>query len=240
MLPQTFVLFLVSLSVQGMEPECSRFHYEEQTLEKMIRQEIRVERMKSEISETRKQTESALEGLQRERDSFKVEIETIRKTQDMERETFLRELNEAKGKLLIPGIGFQAKVLKNTKLSTGETLIFMNFDIGNGYNNQTGLFTATKSGLYLFGLHLCINAVNANMYYEVFTQDGVALNGRFVAGSGSYYPCHYSQVLVYMQHGDAVGVRMKDNSFSSGNIVIWESAGLVESVLSGVLVNTNV
>lgn len=60
-----FYLVLKTIHLVGSEPVCSQYHYEEKTLEKMIRQELIVEKMKSEIEDMKHQV---LEGLEDMRD----------------------------------------------------------------------------------------------------------------------------------------------------------------------------
>ena len=55
----------------GAEPRCSRFHYEEQVLEKMIRLEVKVEEIEKRISQTNHNVMSVLEDLKTERDNMK-------------------------------------------------------------------------------------------------------------------------------------------------------------------------
>jgi predicted nuclease with TOPRIM domain len=64
------------------EPTCSRFHYEEQTLEKMIRQEIKVEKMKSDMQLTEQRVLDALEKLKTERSEFNKDL--MKKEGDIE------------------------------------------------------------------------------------------------------------------------------------------------------------
>jgi hypothetical protein len=72
------IVFTFAVAVRGQEPMCSKFHYESQTLEKMIRQEIEVEKMRAEMEETRKQVSSALSELRAERETFKREMDSMK------------------------------------------------------------------------------------------------------------------------------------------------------------------
>lgn len=70
-----FYLLLNSKSTLGLEPLCSPFHYEEKTLEKMIRQEIVVEKLRNEIEDTKHQVIETLKGLNAERNKMAVDLE---------------------------------------------------------------------------------------------------------------------------------------------------------------------
>jgi hypothetical protein len=67
---------------------------------------------------------------------------------------------------LTPVVAFQAMKLKNNRPSAGETFVFTTTVInrGNGYDNQTGMFTAPHKGLYSFSLHLCLADINSSTY----------------------------------------------------------------------------
>jgi hypothetical protein len=55
------------------EPQCSKFHYEAQTLEKMIRTEIKVEAMEKEIMKTNQLVLESLRTLTSEREVAKTQ-----------------------------------------------------------------------------------------------------------------------------------------------------------------------
>ena len=73
------VVFLPIICIRASEPQCSKFHYEEKLLEKMIRLEISVEAMKKDIDKSRHQVTTALENLQNERNIIE---ETLRVKSD--------------------------------------------------------------------------------------------------------------------------------------------------------------
>ena len=77
------VIYLLNSSGNCREPHCTKFAYEEQLLEKMVRMEFNVERMSTWMKETQKETENLmisvnheLELLQKEKAEWKLEIET--------------------------------------------------------------------------------------------------------------------------------------------------------------------
>jgi hypothetical protein len=55
------------------EPECSRFHYEEKTLNKMIRQEIAMEKLQADMVATQQQVLDALGKLTETTQQFRVD-----------------------------------------------------------------------------------------------------------------------------------------------------------------------
>ena len=72
------VLVLPIICIRASE-QCSKYHYEEKLLEKMIRLEISVEAMKKDIDKSRHQVTTALENLQNERNIIE---ETLRVKSD--------------------------------------------------------------------------------------------------------------------------------------------------------------
>jgi len=58
-----FVLLTLCSSVMAREPHCSRFHYEEQLLEKVIRSEIRMETLDTAVEKARTDMEAEIQTL---------------------------------------------------------------------------------------------------------------------------------------------------------------------------------
>jgi len=58
-----FLLFVLCSAVMAREQHCSRFHYEEQLLEKVIRSEIRMETLDSAVEKVRKDMEAEIQTL---------------------------------------------------------------------------------------------------------------------------------------------------------------------------------
>jgi len=57
------VFFIMCYVVMAREPHCSRFHYEEQLLEKVIRSEIRMETLDTAVEKVRKDMEAEIQTL---------------------------------------------------------------------------------------------------------------------------------------------------------------------------------
>ncbi|XP_060606057.1 uncharacterized protein LOC132758401 [Ruditapes philippinarum] len=132
------------------EPECSKFHYEERTLEKIIKTEFIIERLKSELSERDGITKAAMEKNQEDLEKIKNDLVDFEERHEKE----CKEKTEKAS-----AVAFRASNLKNLNPSTGETLIFTttHFDKNAGYDNRTGIYTAATRGLYLFTCQLCVH-----------------------------------------------------------------------------------
>ena len=101
----TYMLLFQSFIIsEATEPLCSKFHYEEQLLEKMIRTEIKVETMHQENKKTEDKVTTTLETMQKDfQDNQKHSESTIKQQLDnlsTEKEAFKTELetlmNESK------------------------------------------------------------------------------------------------------------------------------------------------
>ena len=56
-------VFVSCSAVMAREPQCSRFHYEEQLLEKVIRSEIRMETLDTAVDKVRTDMEAEIQTL---------------------------------------------------------------------------------------------------------------------------------------------------------------------------------
>lgn len=82
----SLVLSLSTTSSSATEPHCSKFHYEEQLLEKMIRTEFKVEQMEKRAMETFDLVEKTLDNLKATVEDFETHMKNNRKeiTGDLE------------------------------------------------------------------------------------------------------------------------------------------------------------
>ncbi|XP_060598344.1 uncharacterized protein LOC132752086 [Ruditapes philippinarum] len=132
---------------EAREPVCSKFAYEEQLLEKMIRTEIKVETMVNEIKKTEDKVISTLgyikqtvaefmdmfadirgnitdemlkrnDEIERREESFKKRFEETRNNLTSDIDAKKEELNQIQGKLEQPPIAFYAHHLKDLSLDT--------------------------------------------------------------------------------------------------------------------------
>lgn len=93
------VLLVLCLQEQvHCEPHCSRFHYEEKTLEKMIRLEIFVDKLRAEIEETSKRTSDMLDNLQKLKLQFSNELTDLQDEVRKELEKQITDVSNLKGK----------------------------------------------------------------------------------------------------------------------------------------------
>ncbi|XP_045157120.2 complement C1q-like protein 4 [Mercenaria mercenaria] len=117
------IFMLWKLASTTCEPHCSRFHYEEKLLEKMVRMEIRMEEIERNL-ETATEKDELLEK----------DVKDL-KVQNNDKVTFFAK---AKSHQL--------------SMNTHQTLIFeiVVTNIGSSYDRTCGKFVAPKSGTYVF------------------------------------------------------------------------------------------
>lgn len=110
-------------------------------------------------------------------------------------------------------------------LSTHSTLKFDDIitNIGNGYNPQTGIFTAPVGGVYGFFLTL----MSVNQHPPTFlsiNKHGVVLDEVFAEGSLDNYDQGSTQVTTHLQAGEQVWVRQESgNSVRGGSWTVFTS-----------------
>lgn len=73
----SLAFFVLSLKMTfGLEPQCTPFHYQEQMIEKMIKLEIFVQKMKDDMTVLQEQVIKETEILKADNKLFKTELET--------------------------------------------------------------------------------------------------------------------------------------------------------------------
>ncbi|XP_060563842.1 uncharacterized protein LOC132723179 [Ruditapes philippinarum] len=240
------------------EPECSRFHYEEQTLNKMIRQEIAMEKLQTDMAATQQQVIDALEKLtettqqlsddwnnekiklERERNDF---MEETNKSIHNEMAKMKREINKLTKetnrnirnfaadleKLKGPTVAFRSKDLVDLTPSSGETLVFKTTTLNEGLGYDN------KSGIFTAPVAGTYTfsvqlCVNGgkNMYYAIVA-DSVEINKGLFADE-KYIKSYTAETVAVLQKDSKVYVKC---SSGSGRL----SAGLW-TTFSGVLVHS--
>ncbi|XP_060584365.1 uncharacterized protein LOC132740475 isoform X1 [Ruditapes philippinarum] len=219
------------------EPECSKFHYEEQTLNKMIRQEIAMEKLQADMAATQQQVLDTLgkltETTQQLKDDWNNEKTNLKRvTNELMRETnksvrnFAAEMEKLKG----PTVAFRSKDLVDKTPSAGDTLVFKTTTLneGLGYDNKSGIFTAPVAGTYTFSVQLYVHPEH-NMYYAIIA-DSVEINKGLFADK-AYMKSYTAETVAVLQKDSKVYMKC---SSGSGNLLTSDAAW---NTFSGVLVH---
>lgn len=222
----------------GSEPSCSKFHYEEKTLEKIIRQEILVEKMKMEIEDSKQEVKAALSDLSEDRlffENFKQIVDTflesMRKKQEESIEDFKTEVKTLRDSGGPPVIAFDAHKVSDKAMSDGKTIVFTDIRInpGNGYDNITGTFVAPVGGIYLFTTQICLDKI-VRSYYGIAVNEDVISSS--LLGDANYEKCYTINAVTKLTEGDKVAVRC--TAYCQDD-KLWENF-LVSNSFSGSLV----
>ncbi|XP_060561194.1 heavy metal-binding protein HIP-like [Ruditapes philippinarum] len=264
----TFAAFLVifgmysSQVLEAKEPVCSKFAYEEQLLEKMIRTEIKVETMGNEIKKTEENVISTLVEIKRAVSDFtdmfadmkgNITDETLKRSDEMKRreESFKKlfeetrtnltsdmeakkeELTQLRGKLERPPIAFHAHHVADLLLDiTDEIIIFTKSLINEGIGYDTSTGIFTAPVGGLFQF-----SVHTCAYYAKFAYIGLVLGGQVIAADSNYdkdyYTCSTVGAIIRVKSGEKVWV--KSTSSSSNRRLFQDSYRM--NTFSGVLVN---
>ncbi|XP_053407966.1 uncharacterized protein LOC128559668 [Mercenaria mercenaria] len=222
-------IVVVIIHICISEPHCSKFHYEEKLLEKMIRLEISVEAMKKEIEESRNQVTTTLGNLQTERSTWKETLLTMKdasvtalntaiqetKTQvkdelkvlSAEKERWNKELKEC---VKIPEVVlFSARHPKDTSLTNGKTVVFTEIILnkGDAYSKENGVFTVPYAGIYTFTVQFC---VNPGKYFDFafMANDTPFKISRIHRHSSSYFSCYSFDAITIVDKNDNVNIKI--------------------------------
>ncbi|XP_045185274.2 complement C1q and tumor necrosis factor-related protein 9A-like [Mercenaria mercenaria] len=218
--------------VLATEPVCSKFSYEEQLLEKMIRTEIKVESIENEIKKTQDTVLNTLKEVKKTVADITHTFEEMRNniTEGMERMS--KDIEQEVENMKKPPVAFYADHVTDTSLdTTGKIIVFDNTitNEGSGYSTSTGIFTAPVGGLYQFTVHVCA-------YYRQHSFIGLVVAGNVIAKDSNYdenyYTCSSLGAIVRVKSGEQVWVKCTSGASSRK---LFEDS-LMLNTFSGVLI----
>ncbi|XP_060563831.1 heavy metal-binding protein HIP-like [Ruditapes philippinarum] len=245
------ILLLHSSMTSVAEPTCSKFHYEEQTLEKMIRQEIKVENMNSDMRLTEQRVLDALEKLKTERSAYikdlmkkEGDIEVLKTKMDEElkridekMDNFSKEVQKIQELVLTPIIAFKANKANDISLGNNKVIVYSNIilNTGDSYNKDNGMFVAPVSGLYLFTAQVCLKK-------SVWVSIGIVVNDSIVSkagiGENVWEKCYTIDAITAVEKGNEVLVKCTAGCANSDQL--YESITYATNSFSGVLIHKTV
>ncbi|XP_060601240.1 complement C1q and tumor necrosis factor-related protein 9A-like [Ruditapes philippinarum] len=245
---------------EAREPVCSKFAYEEQLLEKMIRTEIKVETMVNEIKKTEDNVISTLgnikqtvadftdmfadmrgnitnemlkrgDEIKRREESFKTLFEETRKNLTSGNEAEKEKLIQLQGNLEQPAIAFYAHYLNDLLLdTTDEILIFKKTFTNEG----TGYDTST--GLFtapVGGLY----QFDVHTYNRKYSYLGLVMEGDVIAADANYgdanHGCNNFGAIIRLKSGAKVWIK---STSSASNRQLYQDSYRFNT-FSGLLVN---
>ncbi|XP_060556157.1 cerebellin-2-like [Ruditapes philippinarum] len=223
-------IFFCSFALLSAEQSCSKFHYEEQSLRKMITVEILVDKLKADVDETKGNLHDTLAYITTERTESNKMLKQIT-SRIVDIENTLKDLKDEKETADI--IHFSARGIKNRSPATKETLVFSSImsNHGSAYDKSTGIFTAPVRGLYMFNLHLCIYR-DKYLYFEIVANDHAIFRGLGVDDTSKWSTCHSYSTSTILNALDKVAVKAARTSGSA----LWESDSETWNMFNGFLV----
>jgi hypothetical protein len=130
-----------------------------------------------------------------------------------------------------PTVVFKARLNVDTAAPAGQVIVFpvVLFNKGDAYSSETGKFTATTNGTYLFSIAFCVYN-NQYIYVDIMV-DGVAYTRTNIYGDND---CVTADTVAVLKAGQSVWVQ--PSASSSGNI-IRHSSSQFWNTFSGVLLH---
>jgi hypothetical protein len=134
---------------------------------------------------------------------------------------------------MTPTVAFKARLNAITAVPVGQVIVFRTvlFNEGDAYSSQTGKFTATTNGTYLFTVAFCV-VYKHKLYVDIMV-DGISYTKTNIYGD-SNYSCVTADAVAVLKAGQSVWVQ--PSSSDSGNIIQYHYS-LYRNTFSGVLLH---
>jgi hypothetical protein len=135
--------------------------------------------------------------------------------------------------IVTPTVAFKARLNANTAAPAGQVMVFPTviFNEGDAYSSQTGKFTATTNGTYLFSIAFCVLS-NKYLHVDIMV-DGVAYTKTYIKDNDTL-DCDTADTVAMLKAGQSVWVQ--PSSSASGNIIQHHSS-YYWNTFSGVLLH---
>jgi hypothetical protein len=131
-----------------------------------------------------------------------------------------------------PTVVFKARLNADTAAPKGQVIVFpvVIFNEGDTYSSETGKFTATTNGTYLFTTAFCV--LQRHYLFVDIMVDGVSYTKTYIQDNDNL-DCHTADTVAVLKAGQSVWVQ--SSSSTSGNIIRHHSS--YWNTFSGVLLH---
>ncbi|KAL4222485.1 hypothetical protein ACF0H5_018524 [Mactra antiquata] len=174
----------------------------------MIRTEILVEEVMSDIKQLKQQTNDAVTSVERMKTELRESIQRMHAENALKIEEYNNTIMKWKDRLEIkPDVVFLAKDPTTQSPSRGSTIIFGTtmYDVSQSYDNSSGTFTVPVAGVYAFTAQMCLN-IGKNRFIHY----AIVANGKEVSKSLTHHKdtrfCNTAQAFVALDKGQTVHV----------------------------------
>ncbi|KAL4222479.1 hypothetical protein ACF0H5_018518 [Mactra antiquata] len=205
----SFIILVCLLNhLVACEPQCSKFDYEEKTLAKMIRTEILVEQVMSDIKQLKQQTNDAVTSMESMKTELRESIQSMHVENALKLEEYNNTIMKWKDRLKIkPDVVFLARDPTTQSPSHGSTIIFGTtmYDVSKSYDNSSGTFTVPVAGVYAFTAQMCLNTGYNNHIYHAIVADGQIVSNSLTYDGDTRF-CNTAQAFVVLEQAQTVYV----------------------------------
>nr|XP_022290585.1 complement C1q-like protein 2 [Crassostrea virginica] len=104
--------------------------------------------------------------------------------------------------------------------NSGQTLVFPHIitNVGGGYNEHNGVFTAKQAGLYVFFCRITAADNGFDIWFDFILNGSTKTHNLVYGRSTNPYRTSSNSIVLQLRHGDRVWVKMSvgGKHFNSG------------------------